>query len=246
MSVYLGNNEVGIGVYEKPPQKPYTGFKFFGNSYSEAKVKMYRYGNNPQYAPQVSLLYSMDDGQTWQPYVLDTWITLAINATVCFMAGPEGNERFSSNNYNAGDEGWKFVTENNRTVYPSGNIMSLLTQDYETADEVPSYAFARLFASGDVAGTDHYCFSIDPDYYWQTPPRKLVLPATKVGVCGYERMFRGQLNVYDMPDLPATTVEARAYHEMFYYTGLRDLSGKCLPCIYPSSEAYYYMFGQCS
>ena len=45
MSVYLGNEEVGVGVYEKPAQKPFTGLRMYP-MYHRAKIKMDRFGTS--------------------------------------------------------------------------------------------------------------------------------------------------------------------------------------------------------
>lgn len=76
MSVYLGNNEVGIGVYEKPPQKPYTGFKMsWGGSGDGEKVGLKWFGSSSAQPIQTpSLLYSLDNASTWHAYILGSWI----------------------------------------------------------------------------------------------------------------------------------------------------------------------------
>lgn len=232
MSVYLGNNEVGIGVYEKPPQKPYTGFKFH-NEGTANKVKLTSYITSGGTLPTVSLLWSMDNGTTWQNYTNGSWITLAANTTVCFMAGPAGNVRFSSVDSEAK---WYFTTElEGGYVFLEGNIMSLLTQDYENADEVPSFAFRGLFEKGNYSYATNFNIAVYGD--------SLKLPAKVVNAYGYANMFAAQSSIGTMPDLPATTVGEGAYMNMFSGCGLsEDLSGKCLPCENPNHSAYLYMF----
>ena len=86
------------------------------------------------------------------------------------MAGPEGNTRFAASS----SDGWRFrVEDGNSSVYLGGNIMSLLTQDYENALEVPYFGFARLLGS-DYSDEVWFCISEENDFGFN-------LPATVVG-----------------------------------------------------------------
>lgn len=148
------------------------------------------------------------------------------------MATPSGNTSFSSLIDRAG---YRFTTENHRPVYLKGNIMSLLSQDYEAMDTVPDYAFKELFMDNNYA-TNH--FSIDE---WNDPLR---MPAKTVGKSGYESMFSGQYYLGYMPDLTATSVGDRGYDSMFSRVGTirGSLSNKVLPCLNPGIYAYRDMF----
>lgn len=148
------------------------------------------------------------------------------------MATPSGNTSFSSRINGAG---YRFTTENHRPVYLKGNIMSLLSQDYEAMDTVPDCAFKELFMDNNYA-TNH--FSINE---WNDPLR---MPAKTVGSCGYESMFYGQYYLQYMPDLPATSVGIRGYASMFNRVGTirGSLSNKVLPCLDPGVYAYGGMF----
>lgn len=151
------------------------------------------------------------------------------------MAGPEGNARFSYDSI-SNPTRWYFTTEQEYgMVSLEGNIMSLLTQDYEDADEVPSYAFRGLFEKGNYTSARNFRITGYGD--------SLRLPAKVVNYAGYAYMFAAQRNISTIPDLPAMTVGDSAYESMFNGCDLiGDFNGKCLPCERPSYNAYSNMF----
>ena len=130
-------------------------------------------------APQVSLLYSVDDGTTWNTFTVgSTTVTLSsIGDKVMFKAGPNGNERFSN--------GWD--TSYNRFTFTgkmdvSGNINSILNAA-EDLDTVPYRAFAMLFYDNSSI--------VDAS--------QLILPSTTVDAHGYARMFHSSTAMTDGP-----------------------------------------------
>ena len=73
------------------------------------------------------------------------------------------------------------------------------------------------------------------------------LPATTVGVSGYQGMFKGCKLLGETPNLPATSISASGYGEMFQdCTSLTVIPTNLLPATGLSSHCYYSMFGNCT
>lgn len=115
------NNQL---VWQKNPTG-WNGLKFENVGDGTATLSMAKGGS----APDVSLMYSMDAGETWNDFVVcssatsldGTIITLPNGFSVCFKAGISENNSFAldSSNFN------RFVMSGS-SIKASGNINSLL------------------------------------------------------------------------------------------------------------------------
>lgn len=87
--------------------------------------------------------------------------------------------------------------------YVYGNVMSLLTEDYQTATEITQdSAFAGLFFNN--------------SHIKKHPSKNIVLPATTLAESCYCQMFPFCTSLTQAPVLPATTLAEGCYFQMFY------------------------------
>lgn len=135
----------------------------------------------------------------------------------------------------------------------SGNIMSLIDQDFEDLTTVPG-AFTYLFSGCLVQNSrklilpattmNSYCYSCMfincADL--RTPP---ALPATTLVEGCYESMFKGCKKLKYVPTLPATTLASYCYQNMFH--GCTSLTSvPSLPATTLASNCYDTMFSGCT
>lgn len=110
---------------------------------------------------------------------------------VCFYG--EGTNNDNTNFFN-------IICNSDCSVY--GNVMSLLTNDYQTATEITTaYAFRQLFC--------------DSFHLKNHQTKKLVLPATTLASGCYFAMFLDCPSLKEAPTLPATTLADSCYIQMF-------------------------------
>lgn len=159
---------------------------------------------------------------------------------------------YQTNNYE------KFYFSSTCQFKVSGNIMSLITNDYESATTLSTQnVFYGLF-NGCTGLTDAsnlllpatnlsgatYCYGI----LFQNCSSLTVapsLPATTLGQRCYYQMFNGCTSLTSAPELPATTLEINCYQSMFYgCTSLR--TAPALPATTLANNCYSYMFRNCS
>ena len=144
-------------------------------------------------APIVSLETS-SDGINWSPFVVGaTTIVLAnVGDKVYFRAGSSGNTGFATSpvDYN--------VFAMSGTIAASGNVMSLLSRDFDDATTINlQYCFCCLFNG---------CTSLI-----NAP----ALPATVLATFCYNSMFYGCTSLASAPALPATVLATSCYNRMF-------------------------------
>ena len=123
-----------------------------------------------------------------------------------------------------------------------GNIMSLITDDYETANAIYNAdTFRRLF--GDGCGSHLKGFSTtDPN---TGDVLRLRLPATTLQPDCYRRMFYQCTAITDGPVLPATEMATRCYMGMF--EGCTALTtAPTLPATTLVDDCYRDMFNGCT
>ena len=203
----------------------WKGLKFENSGNAETKISMYKNGSS---APEITLMYSLDDGQTWNDFVVcssmssldGTVITLTSGLSVCFKAGEGGNNVLaSSNGYNI-----FYVTGSYNNV--SLNINSLLDGDgFEQID--------------DLTGRNH-CFS--GLFYGSSLTTAPELPATTLADSCYANMFYGS-SLTTAPELPATTLADSCYANMFYGSSLTTAPE--LPATTLADSCYANMFQGC-
>jgi hypothetical protein len=201
----------------------------------------------------VDVSYSLDHGETWTPYVIDTVISL-VNAgdSVCFAAS-EG-----VTNTSFGQHANKYYHNFAMTgvIAASGDISSLLRNDRATASTLS-------LGQGCYRGLFSGCGSL------VAAPE---LPATKLDKSCYRAMFE-YTGIEDPPNLPATTLKEQCYFYMFQgCTSLRStanlgnvslingvsacyamyigctslLTVRDLPSATPTGSCYYQMFSGCT
>ena len=175
----------------------------------------------------VSLLYSTDDGSTWDSFDGNGGTTVEltnVGDAVCFKAGASGNTKISK-----ADSHYRTFTLSKRCgAY--GNIMSLLDgTDAETATAatMDDYCFRCLFR-----GQSNLVHAPD-------------LPAMTVGWYGYDNMFRGCSSLATAPALPATSINPYAYRSMFYECTALS-SPVEIAAEYPTYNSMNYLFAYCT
>lgn len=172
------------------------------------------------------LYCSTDGGNTW--FVPTSSITLAnIGDEICVLGRRENykNAYPENSNYGAPKGNPLFSTSDNKLVYISGNIMSLLCRpdeaDYTnpgnwTAGTLlpPEDAFNGTFSKG--KGNPITYIDINP-----TDP--LLLPVTTLATRCYKGMFRTCTSLQYAPDLPAETPAEGCYSGIFRDCGNNNL-----------------------
>jgi hypothetical protein len=145
-------------------------------------------------APSVSLQYSLNKGKTWNSYTRDDTITLAnVGDRVCFKATT--TNATMSNSYN-GNYNYFVMTGQ---FDASGNINSLLNEDFAAVTTAPQNAFVRLF-TGNTSIID-------------ASQLKLASITTNANAYGY--MFYGCSNMTKGPEIYATTLGGYSQERMF-------------------------------
>lgn len=139
--------------------------------------------------PVVNLKYSMDYGLSWSKYSLGENIVLQNVGDKVFFEADGSNETISTSNSD------RYIFKTSGLFSASGNVMSLLGEDFDSLTSVPHHCFTYLFSGAKIT----------------TPP---LLPATVLGNSCYARMFQGSV-IRCTPLLPADTVVREAYREMF-------------------------------
>ena len=168
-----------------------------------------------------------------------TWVSCGTSGTTSVILERDGDKvSFRGNNTSLatrGDESnaCRFAIPTGQ-CYVYGNIMSLLSAAYGTANELyAQYTFAYLFYNN--------------ANLYSHPTQQLVLPATSLKSHCYESMFQGCTNLTSAPALPATELEMNCYQSMFQ--GCTNLtSAPVLPATTPAADmlCYNYMFKGCS
>ena len=195
----------------------------------EAKVSNATVSFNSPSSIGATMVYSTDGGNSWTSYTNNTDITLAnVGDKVSFRAadnssvlgGRNANNRISS----------RFTVTGGCYLY--GNIMSLLTSEYENAttlDDYDSYTFAHLF------------YGVKTIY--SHPTKQLLMPATELISYCYDHMFDGCTNLTTAPALPATELASYCYSGMFSKTALT--TAPALPATTLANNCYDHMFYDC-
>lgn len=176
----------------------------------------------------LNIEYSLDNGQTWNPYNMSTteggaqMISLnngesvmfrGTNANLAYYLDSEGAYQFT-----------KFVIEGQMAA--SGDITSLLNGIGGDVS-IPEYCFSHMF---------YECTSLT-----QAP----ALPATTLANNCYVSMFSGCTSLMKAPALPATKLANSCYEAMFYEcTSLTQAPS--LPSTTLFDECYAFMFYGCN
>ena len=171
------------------------------------------FGKNDSYAPDITLDYSTDNGNTWSQCVIDE-----NNETVSWILQSGETLMLKGNNVKTGRTEYDDVFDHFSSTGDysvRGNIMSLLNASAFSTITDLNYlenAFTGLFS-----GSEHLVSAAN-----------LVLPATvNLGAMCYTRMFQGCASLVDAPELPAPLFEVQCYQEMF--DGCENLNFiKCL------------------
>lgn len=139
---------------------------------------------------------------------------------------------FAQGTYNTSGASTTFRINCSSDCYIYGNVMSLLTDDYQTATTITrESAFAFLF--------------YDNAHIKNHPEKEIVLPATTLKDYCYNGMFAQCISLTKAPDLPATTLVTGCYKQMF--RGCESLtSAPALLTPTLADYCYYSMFNGCT
>jgi hypothetical protein len=172
----------------------------------------------------VLVLETSSDGINWSPFVVGatTYVLANVGDKVYFRAGSGGNIRTAVElaDYNS--------FSMSGTIAASGNVMSLLSRDFDDATTLNSQnCFIYLFKG---------CSAL------ASAPQ---LPATVLAGSCYHSMFSGCKNLASAPQLPATVLATYCYFGMFH--GCTSLaSAPQLPATVLATGCYWSMFKGCS
>ena len=168
-----------------------------------------------------NLKYRINDGDVTA--ATDTGISLPAGDKISLFA--EGTSNVNRPNQ-------CFTINCSSDCYVYGNVMSLLTADYQTATEITkNYAFAWLFH--------------DNSHIKNHTEKDLVLPAITLAESCYYGMFYGCTSLTQAPVLPATTLAEFCYCYMFH--GCTSLTqAPALPATTLAGYCYARMFSGCT
>ena len=167
--------------------------------------------------PNVSLSYSTDNGETWNPFSFSQTINLAAVGDSVMFKGD--NNSFSVDNDN-------FISIRMSGKIEASGSLAFLLDSNGLLKALNPYCFKSLFTS---------CDSLV-----QAP----ALPATSLAVNCYESMFYGCTSLVQAPALPATSLAVSCYNSMFY--GCTSLvQAPDLPASTLAEYCYFEMFSNC-
>ncbi|MBQ0085193.1 MAG: hypothetical protein KBS65_03010 [Prevotella sp.] len=188
-----------------------------------AKVQLTKKGS-PE---AVTIEYSTDEGATWTTVDFSTVVTTGditltnVGDKVYFRNnGTSATFSQSANNY------YQFVMSGN--VAASGNVMSLIDNNVESATIPCNYCFYGLFA---------FCKTL-------TNAADLKLPATTLTGRCYSNMFEFCSALTTAPALPAKTLKEHCYFYMFSNCHSLEKAPE-LPAETLESSSYGCMFNDC-
>ncbi len=171
------------------------------------------------------LYCSTDGGNTW--FVPTSSITLAnIGDEICVLGRRENyNNAYPENqNYGAPKGNPLFSTSDNKLVYISGNIMSLLCRPDEADYTNPgNWTAGTLLPVDAFNGTFSKGKGNPITYIDINPSDPLLLPVTTLATRCYKGMFRTCTSLQYAPDLPAETPAEGCYSGIFRDCGNNNL-----------------------
>lgn len=183
-TLYYAGSDTTTGASAIPTGWTVTAPAYGGLTFTAREagstVKMMAQGS----APSVSLQYSTNSGLSWNNYTMGDTLTLTnIGDKVCFKATTTNSAMasYAINNYN------KFVMTGQ--IAASGNINSLLNENYDAVTTCPTLAYVGLFdgCTGLVDAQD------------------LILASTTASQNSYGHyMFRNCTNLVNGPQIMAT------------------------------------------
>ena len=178
-------------------------------------------------------IYSLDGGMSWHPVSSETICTLNAGESVMIRNTSPITESFACP-YNG------LFSPNMKRFNVSGNIMSLLTEDYKK--------FNSLHYVDEEEDLDFYFDNILQAVFKGTnvvDASNLILPATELSYNCYWNMFRDCTQLESAPKLPATILAANCYQGMFQgCTSLKECPE--LPATLLPSYCYNLMFLGCT
>ena len=197
-------------------------------------------------SPDGAFQTSMDGGDTWSDYTLDSAITL--------NNGDEVSFRTSADRTSAQNQHKCFGFQMTGKIEARNNVMSLYrTNDFATYNTVVEYAFTHLFSNCTsltkapaLPATTLTTSCYYGMFFGCTSLRKApVLPATTLAGSCYNNMFRSCASLTKAPVLPATTLAGSCYSGMFY--GCTSLAkAPALPATTLTTSCYNNMFYGCT
>ena len=202
----------GLVLFEKRSEE-FTGLCFTAEE-DNSTIQLTKVGS----APTVSLMKS-DDGVIWSSYAQGDIITFARAGDKVYFKNSTTVTQLaaSENNYN------NFVMTGK--IAASGNIMSLLSPDFDGELTMGAYCFSYLFqncsslttapelpattlANSCYAGIFYGCTSLT-----QAPS---ILPAERVEIQSYAQMFLNCSSLTTAPEMLATSFNGQSFLSMFY------------------------------
>ena len=205
----------GLVLFEKRSED-FTGLCFTAEE-DNSTIQLTKVGS----APTLSLMKS-DDGIIWSSYAQGDIITLATAGDKVYFKNSTTVTQLATrlSNYN------KFVMTGK--IAASGNIMSLLSPDFDGQVTTGTYCFVYLFEN---------CSSLT------TAPE---LPATTLANQCYAGMFQDCTSLTQAPELPATTLVDRCYIRMFNGCTSLTQAPSILPAERVEVQSYAQMFQNCT
>ena len=197
------------------------------------------------------VLYSIDDGESWNTYNSGTEILLANVGDIVSFKSDEVTRYGRQSGYTIYKS--KFSVEDG-DCYIYGNIVNLLKNKKENLNDnilrglfegctrINSHPTKRLMISSNYLAFNS-CIDMFKECTGLTKAPEL--PTQRLGSGCYQRMFQGCTNLITAPSLPATTLETSCYESMF-----EDCTSLVIAPALPAVgelpyQCYYSMFNNC-
>ena len=200
------------------------------------------YNNEP--GEDLSMEYSLDNGETWRELTTSTAVVLAKKGDKAML------RNFDCCGFNTQRDYYTFGMTG--SIAASGSVMSLL-DDVGNRMSLPDLCFYRLFygCTALTKAPELPATELNVDCYKEMfagctrLTKAPELPATKMAFGCYERMFAGCTSLTQAPALPATELSMSCYQGMF--NGCTSLTkAPVLPAISLADYCYFMMFFGCT
>ena len=211
----IDGRKVKLGSSEEP------GYLCFTSESGQSVIQLVKVGS-----PAEVLIETSTDGRNWRHYEVGDTTTSEtiglIQGEKVYFKAMGVNDTFSTGASNY----YQFVMQG--MIAASGNVNSLLNENFEDVDTLPNYCFYSLFLG---------CSALT------AAPE---LPATAIGDYCYRFMFRNCTALTTAPELPATAIGDYCYNNMFIGCTSLTQAPNILPAVVLKANCYSFMFSGCT
>ncbi|MBP5257108.1 MAG: Ig-like domain-containing protein [Mycoplasma sp.] len=212
-----------VAVSKSTPDPEWKNYCVGVTANKDSSINFYQDATS-QYTP--NLVYSIDDGKTWNEMELDQPINIPSSTTIYLKGNnPNGWDIYDTMNKKWTQAG-NILIEGDISL--SGSIMGLIDNGANSDFQLPDRCFSSLFknSTGITSVATNF------------------LPSTKLGTICYNGLFSGCTSLTNAPELPATTLQTACYASMFQNCESL-ITAPNLPAEELVEHCYQYMFENC-